>query len=384
MNSGGTPTKRVSRTLSGSVSISEQVPLSEKEMVNIRKRAGELEGLIDGTQQYIDRMNGTTLEKELTAERERVQKRNEFNAMTKKQLDEYIRINKEASDKYVDIAKEIYSYRFFESEGGKGSSGGKNPHLAKIETEINLLKKSRTEGLITEKEYSRKVEELTLESLRKKLAVKGQEHGALLQLESQIYDAELSLQEQADAAMPEAMKKEHDRELRMLEEKRNKRLEVLQDEETDRNLYSLRAAEIESEYAVERLGIIRSFGEQLEKAEFENGQNRLKAVEENGKETVKAESEMMKARGREQKQFLKTSADFERQYRIKTWQQRFDEEMALLQRYRDKELMDEETFEIAKAAVKKRFDDEQLKARQQYSLNRMKQLYGAEMEALKL
>jgi hypothetical protein len=65
------------------------------------------------------------------------------------------------------------------------------------------------------------VEELTLESLRKKPAVKGLERDAILQLEGQVYDAELKIRQEADAELLETMKKAHERQLQLLEEERN-------------------------------------------------------------------------------------------------------------------------------------------------------------------
>ncbi|MDR1675602.1 MAG: hypothetical protein LBR86_03940, partial [Tannerella sp.] len=191
-------------------------------------------------------------------------------------------------------------------------------------------------------------------------------------------------EEKAGQATYDIMKREHERQLQMLEEKRNVKLKNLQDEETDQKLYALRAAEIEAEFAAERLDTIRSFGEQVAKATFENAELRQKAIDENNKATVDSETALTKSKDKIQRLYLKTTAGFERQFRIKTWEQRKEEELALLQRYRDRELIDAETHQTAIAAVEKRFADEQLKARQEYQLNSLKQLYDAEMEALEL
>ena len=251
-----------------------------------------------------------------------------------------------------------------------------------LTAEINLLRRKRNEGLLTEKEYSRQVEELTLESLRRKLEIKEQERSALLQLESQILDTEFKLKQAADAELLDTMKRTHERQLQMLEEKRNLQLETLQDEESDRELYALRAAEIESEHAAQRLDVIKKFGQQLAGTEFQIAENRQKAVDESNKAMIDAETALLTAKDKMQKNYLKTAAGFERQFRIKTWTQRRDEELALLQRYREQQLIDEETFQTALAAVEKKYADEQFRARREYELNNLKQRYDAEMEAL--
>jgi hypothetical protein len=251
-----------------------------------------------------------------------------------------------------------------------------------LNQEINVLKTKRLEGVVSEKEYNKQVEQLTIDSLNKKLAIKGQEKDKLIQYNQQILDAQLKQQETADKELLEALKKEKEKELQLLEVSKNAQLEKLQEEETDRSIYALRAAEIESQAAEARLAVIDQFAETLKQAEFNNNQAHLQAIEENSKDILSAETSSLKQRENLQKQFAKTTADFEKQYNTKTWEQRREDELRILEKQYEAKLLSEETYQLAVTAIEKKYEDEKLKVREQYGIASMSELYNAEMEAL--
>ncbi|WP_352422278.1 hypothetical protein [Proteiniphilum sp.] len=251
-----------------------------------------------------------------------------------------------------------------------------------LDYEINQLKKSRMEGLITEKEYNDKVEQLTLEALQKKMNIKGQEKHQIIQYESQILDAQIKQQEEADAILLEELRKTHQEKLDIINSDRNTQLESLQETEKDQAIYALRAKEIEVNAAEARMAVIKQFSETLQQVEFNNVQNRKKAIEDNNKEILSAEKETLKAREQLQKQFARTTADFERQYNIKTWEQRMDDEKRIIDKNYQDNYISAETHRLALAAIDKKYEDEKLKAREQYGLASMAELYNAEMDAL--
>ena len=251
-----------------------------------------------------------------------------------------------------------------------------------LSLEINLQKKARMEGLLTEKEYNDKVEELTTASIRKKMEIKGQEKYKLIQYESELLDAQIKQQEKADKILLEELTKTKNNQLALLESKKNTRLEKLQEEESDQKIYALRAAEIESEYAQQRLDTIRAFGQSVEKAEFANAKTREDAVTASGKEIITAETANLNEQDKLRKLFAKTTADFERQYNIKTWEQRKEDELRILEKEHDEKLMSEETYQIALKAIEKKYADEKLKVREQYGLTTLKEQYNSELELL--
>jgi hypothetical protein len=251
-----------------------------------------------------------------------------------------------------------------------------------LNQEINILKKQRAEGLLVEKDYNEKVRQLTISDLHRKITIKGQERSQILQYESQILDEQLNQQQDADKLLLQELTKAKDQQIQMIEAARNKKLEMLQETETDQKLYALRAQEIEVSTAAMREAVYKEFAETIEKAEFQNAQNRIAAVEENGKQILVSESATLKARDALQKRYLKTSADFERLYNVKNWEQRRADELAILERYRQENLMSEETYRTALAAIEKKYQDEKQKAREQAMLTGLKDQYEKELEVL--
>jgi len=300
------------------------------------------------------------------------------------------------------------SYRGGGSSRGSGGGGGGSDAAQKaidkqtkieeeaLKKQINLLKKARLEGEITEKEYIRKVEQLTLESNGRLLKIKGQGQDKILQLEAAILDAQYKMQVdaenermeaanasiQADKDRVEELKSEKEKELQMLDAARNERLSILQEEETDQKIYALRAAEIEAQTMQARLDVINQFSETLRQAELENEQVRIEAIEANMKDIIAAEKNALLEQEKVRRLFVKSMADFDRQYNIRTWEQRKDDELRILQRQYDEKLIAEETYQLALVAIEKKYRDEKLKARQEADLTTMKESFNAELENL--
>ena len=285
------------------------------------------------------------------------------------------------------------------TSGGSGSGKGKSSSNKALKNEmderlniidemlakeINLLKKNRMEGVITEQEYNNKVEELTIEALNKKMAITGQAASRYIQYEAQILDTQIKQQENADKLLLQELTRAKDEKLKIIESARNNELELLQDTEKDQKMYALRAQAIELNTAAAREAIIKDFGKTLEQAEFQNILNRRKAIEDNSQQIIDAEASTLKARATLNRQYAKSTADFDRLYNIKNWDQRHEEELAILERYRQENLMNEETYQVALNAVHKKYQNELQKAREQAMLTTMKDAYNVELENLAL
>ncbi len=266
----------------------------------------------------------------------------------------------------------------------------KNEERALTE-QINNLKQARLEETITELEYNRQVEQLTLESANRKLQIKGQEKEKILQLEKEILDTQIKMKadeekerKAADKSILEAIRKEKDNELLMLDSARNTKLEILQEEESDQQIYALRAAELEAETADARLRVIRQFSDTLKKAEFNDAQIRLDAIEDNEKAVIEAEKKTLSEQEKVRKQFGKSIADIERQYNIRNWEERQQDEFRILKKQYEEKLMSEETYQKAIAALERKYRDEQLQAKQQAAVDNMKEQFNLELEGMKL
>ena len=276
--------------------------------------------------------------------------------------------------------------REIQREGAEAAKKARENELKEIEKSLNLennkLKQARMQGLLTEEQYNDKVEELTTESIKKKMAIRGQEQYQMIQYEADLLDAQIKQQEKADKILLEELTKTKENQLQVLDESKNESLAILQEQETDQKIYALRAAEIESEYAQKRLDTIRDYGQSVEQAEFNNAKTREDAITKANEEITKSESENLKEQEKLRKLFAKTTADFERQYNIKTWEQRKEDELRILEKQYEAGLLSEETYRLALQVIEKKYEDEKLKIRQQYGLASMAELYNSEIEAL--
>jgi len=279
--------------------------------------------------------------------------------------------------KQIQAAKEALQKRLQDEENTLNQS-------------INQLKESRLEGIITEQEYNKQVEQLTIESLHRKINIKGQEKDKILQLQSQLLDEQIKQQTEADKELLKALTDAKDEQLKQLDNARNTQLQYLQDTESDQKIYVLRAAELEAQTSKAREDIIRAFGITLENAEFQNNKIRLDAIEKNGKEITDFESKNLQEQANLRKLFAKTTADFERQYNIKSLQERMADELRIIEKQHDtidqitgERLLSDEVYEKAKLAITKKYEDEKLKIRQQYGITSMSESYNSELKKLK-
>ncbi|MCL1942235.1 MAG: hypothetical protein FWF54_01605 [Candidatus Azobacteroides sp.] len=296
------------------------------------------------------------------------------------------------TDKKTKKNKKVRGVQDNDDPDGKKAKKALEARLKSIDNELkqelNLLKKKQVEGLISQKEYDKESERLTLESINKKIEIKGQELDKILALESQKYDLMLKQQEKSDKDLLADLKKKRDKKLSVIEEEKNSQLSILQDTETDQELYALRAAEIEANTARVRERIFEDFGRDVEAAEFKNANNRADAVEENGKDVIEAEKKVLAAREKLRKQFAKTTRDFNRQYNVKTWDERKNDDLRILEKQHDtvdengNRLLSDEAYEIAKTELEKKYSDERLKIREQYAVAGMAEVYNAELETL--
>lgn len=161
---------------------SYEVQLTGEELTKLENEISKYKQLVLGTQSWIDEMNGTTIENQLNAQKEVAENRNKFNDMTKKQLEDYIKINKDAADKYVDIAQQTYHNRFgTPDDSGKGSGDKTKINEQKkiaeeqkkiiedMAVQMEIATKSYNDKLKSEGIFQIELTKLTQEQLNKRL-----------------------------------------------------------------------------------------------------------------------------------------------------------------------------------------------------------------------
>lgn len=185
LNSGGTVKKwqgSITSVSSGAAGGSF-VPITDEEVVAIRKRYAEVKALVSETNEEINYMNGTSSEKEAAIFTKTEEKRNEFNAMNKKQLDAWIKDEKNAANEYLQIAKQVYNERFTTnmsapSAGNKQTDENKKALEQQLKDlddyiirEKNKLAEQRLDNTLSLDQYQKEQERLELEALERRFEI---------------------------------------------------------------------------------------------------------------------------------------------------------------------------------------------------------------------
>ncbi|MDR1221753.1 MAG: hypothetical protein LBL07_02585 [Tannerella sp.] len=274
-------------------------------------------------------------------------------------------------------------------DGNGGGGNDKKEHekrLKEIDTyleqEINILKKRRLEGLITEKEYSDKVAELTLSSLKQKLAVKGQEQDQLVKYESQILDLQLKLHEDAEKADVTAVQKSREQDLRNLQDYYNKSVATLNQSLADKKItkqqHEMMLIELDKNYAENRLKVEQEYYRHAQSLELQNADLKVKLVEDTGKQVLEAEKTANAARLAEQQKLNGLIKDFKGEFKVTTVDEDYRAQQTVLEAsYQARREMAEknglDTLELDKAYLRAK---EQLQQEHKSRLYSIRQQYG--------
>lgn len=395
INRGDTLTKwvGVSTSVSAGVGGGSFEPLSDEEIADIRKKQAEYKGLMDGAQAYINEMNGTTIENQLTTQEEVIENRNKFNDMTKKQLEDYIKINKDAKDKYVDIAQQTYHNRFGTSDKGGGSGDKtKNKEAEKMAEEqkkiindmamqMDIATKSYNDKLKSEGLFQIELTKLTEEELNKRL-----------ELDKQYQDELTNIALEGEKSRFEKAKNTAgvDGDSSDFTEQQNDVLELLQ-QQHEANIQKIKDDSAKSQIDIQKSidssildSLQKSYQSQLdaisatEKAKIISLQNEfsegLKTYEEYNKEIESIESNSLASRIVAQENYINT---------LKALTNPSDEQQKEL--IAAEQVLIDMQIQSNNTAINKQIELEEKKKsiREQYGLVSLSEQYDAELELLK-
>lgn len=251
-----------------------------------------------------------------------------------------------------------------------------------LEKEINILKKRRLEGLLTEKEYNDKVTELTLSALKKKLDVKGQEKDQLIKYESQILDLQLKMHEDAEKADIEAVRKSREQDLRNQQDHYNKSIAALNKSLADKTItkqqYEMLMIELDKNYAETRLKVEKEYNQHAQSLQIQNAELKKKLVEDTEKQVIEAEKAANTARLAEQRKLDDLIKDFKGEFKVTTVDEDYQAQLKVLDAsYQARKEMAErnslETLELDKAYIRAK---EQLQQDHENRLYSIRQQYG--------
>lgn len=359
--------------------------------------------LLLGAEEKLKQLNGQTLEDTIQSQKQMVEKRKEFNNMTKVQLDSWIKDEKNAASQYLSIAQEIYQKRFpvvnptAAAKAAKAAlTAAEKEQKAILATEqaaVKSLEALREDDLQSQQKwYNNELAALNTGYINKKVT-KEQHEMMLLELEKQNTDARLIIEKSyySDAesmALTDANIKEE------ILRKYNQRVI---DAENAAN-----KSRIAQQEALNNL--IRNFKEQFKLTTVDEDhemqlqvleasyQARKEMAEKNKLDTTELEKAYAKATEQLESEHQQKIQAIRNQYGLSTSQERFKAELEQLKLARNQQLMSEEEYEQAvqnlkRDSYKKQFDyysnlfSGAVQALQQAEMDQVDAKYDAEIEA---
>ena len=395
-------------------------PLSDTEIEAIRKNKSKYEGLVTGTQKWIDDMNGTTIENQVKSEEKVIENRNKFNDMTKKQLEDYIKINKDATDKYVEIAKKIYHDKFGTTDGGSGfdNKSGVNEQKKIAEEQKRIIEDMAVQMEIATKSYNDKLKsegifqveltKLTQEQLNKRLqldkeyqdklneiALKGEEtrfknakktsgvdgdstkftdqQNKVLEILQQQHEAniqkikdgsaknQIDIQKAIDSVIFDSLQKSHQSQLDVISATEKAKIIFLQSEVDEglktRKQYQKEIEKIESDSLASRIVEQEKYIETL-KALTNPSDEQQKELKSAEQSLLDLQIQANNAKLNQQREFEEKKKSIREEYGLVSIAEQYTSELELLKQAQEEELLSVEEFEQAKLQLKLKYAQE--------------------------
>lgn len=256
--------------------------------------------------------------------------------------------------------------------------------------DIEVKRAEEEERLLREKYEIIKAQNALAVSGRKDIEREQEAEKALIAAQEKSYQVRLrvleklgTLEKSMDIVKLDALKKQSELQMRMLDEAKQFALDRVNDTETDPAIAAIKVAAIESEFAQKRLEQQQAYGEALAQVEFKSAELKTKAIEESSEKITEADREVNNARLREQQEFERQAAILEKSLRIETLDDRKQTELDALQKLYEEQLISEEIYQLAKAGIEAKYNEERFNARQQWGLTTMSEVFDREMDILR-
>jgi hypothetical protein len=236
---------------------------------------------------------------------------------------------------------------------------------------------------ISRADYDKAMEQAEMQSLENRLRIAGLEPEKRAQIEQELLDMRLAANDRADKAKLDALKKEQEKQQKILTESHQFALEQLREQETDKALLAVKTAAIEQEFAQKRLELAQAFGQALQQTEFHNAELQQEAIAENTEAIVAADNEANSARLAAKKTFAEQAAALEASLHIETLEERQNWELATLERLHQAGLLSEEAYQLALKGIEEKYNEERFRARQEWGLTTLAEVHQREMDILR-
>lgn len=392
------------------------VSWTPKETAKIAASIKEYGEKIQGAEETIKKLTGESLRQQVETQKETIKKRAEFNAMTKEQLSEYIQVNQDAADKYVDIAQEIYANKFTEpkKEPGKEDKELKKSlelQLREQETahaqELSVLKKKKLETYQTEQFYNLEVLHADAVYYQKRIQLLQQFHAQAndkklkADLNRQIADSQgklLEIQLKRDQEVINALKDNRNKQLKIEEASYKAQKTVyeksLADKKITQEQYAALLLMLDASSTEQRLKILQDYQSNVAGLELQSGNTKAQAVTEANQAVLNADLQAAQARANQQKMLQNLVKDFKGEFKLTTVGEETDLQLKTLEAaYQARKEMAEKAnmdtteltaaYEKAKTNILQQEEDKRNQVRSQYGLLSLQEQYELEQEELK-
>lgn len=392
--------------------------LSDKEKTKLEADIKELGETLLGLDQQLSKLSGADLDKVLfdriATEKYASAVRASFVKMNKKQLEEWIADEKNASNRYMSIAEEIYASKE-KATGGATSSDKSDPNaiaLKNLETanedKLNAIRLAGREQQQSEYETEQAVlkqeEDYYLKriSMLQKFAETAKKKDKRAAYESQIVtaktkllDIEVSKEQQAVKALEALRDADLAKEQQVTKAQQTLLSDQLSSGQITQEQYNAMLLTIDTTSADTRLAIAERFANDVADLEIKNAKLKEQTVSEANKAVVDSEKASADARVKQMKYLNEMVKDFKEQFKLTTVGEDLDVQIkALDAAYQARKEMalknnlDTEALDKAYLQAKERLTQESeqriMAVREQYGLTTEQEKYNAQLEQLKL
>nr|UWG86327.1 MAG: hypothetical protein [Bacteriophage sp.] len=316
------------------------VQFSNEELQDFKKKLDEAQQLLEGSYEQMKVLTGQTIEEQINSRIERNKKMEEaqskFNKMNKSMLAAWIADEKNATNEYLSLAKEIYKNRF--------------PDIPVDPKEIEKAAKKEKKAILdTEKDVLKSIEDMRTDDLQKR---------------DEWYNKELSNLQSSLSS---------------------KKITQVQ--------YNAQLATLTKNDAEARLMIEKGYYDDLQSLVLKNENIKESAIRVSNQRVLDADKALNNARFEEEKGFLELFSKYGQEYKTLTLKEERDLQIKILEETYEKlkeiaknnngDLLQlEKDYLNAKNNLEESFDDKEYEIREKFDLLSKKDIYEKQLDEL--
>ena len=316
------------------------VQFSNEELQDFKKKLDEAQQLLEGSYEQMKVLTGQTIEEQINSRIERNKKMEEaqskFNKMNKSMLAAWIADEKNATNEYLSLAKQIYKNRF--------------PDIPVDPKEIEKAAKKEKKAILdTEKDVLKSIEDMRTDDLQKR---------------DEWYNKELSNLQSSLSS---------------------KKITQVQ--------YNAQLATLTKNDAEARLMIEKGYYDDIQSLVLKNENIKESAIRVSNQRVLDADKALNNARFEEEKEFLELFSKYGQEYKTLTLKEERDLQIKILEETYEKlkeiaknnngDLLQlEKDYLNAKNNLEESFDDKDYETREKFDLLSKKDIYEKQLEEL--